>query len=95
MSEKKKERSMIIFDDWAIGSTISGWSILKKTKVKKNVIWQSQWYYSSFASCVDAMIKKQIRMSDYSSVKELADNIEKIRTDVFKALEQSGIDSDI
>jgi hypothetical protein len=95
MTKTKEKRSMIEFGDWAIGSNVSGWQILKKTVVNGDAVWQSKYFYGSFASCVDALIKKQIRISNYETVKELADNIQNIRSEIFAVLKQNGIESDI
>ena len=93
--EESKSASRIEFGDWAITSNKNGWQIQQKMKSKDEFQWQSKWFYSSFALAVDALIKKQIRMSNYDSVEQLAKNIESIKSEVFEVLNKKGIDSDI
>ena len=89
------DRSMIEFGDWAIGSNMYGWNILFKTTVKGQTQWQSKFYYSTFADCVDALIKKKVRISDYSTVKELAENFRTIRDQVYEVIEKNGMSTDV
>lgn len=77
-------------NEYGITSDERQWKIVQPYHDKKNNKWTNKpvSYHSTLHSAVEALFKLKIRTSDYESVKQLCDNIDKIRDEIVATVKQ-------
>jgi hypothetical protein len=82
----------ILGGKYQISSEARQWKVSTRTSSNGEVKWLPKWYVSSLSSCLRFIFEIEVRTSDYTTLQELADNVERIKNQIGEALAEAGIE---
>lgn len=86
---KSSSSELIVNEKWMINSDANQWKVNLRTGENA---WTPKAYLCSLSSCLKWLVEHEIRVSEYSTLKELADNVDSIKEEIGNFIEEQGLD---
>jgi len=86
---KAASSELIVNERWMINSDANQWKVNQRTGA---TTWAPKVYLNSLSSCLKWLVEHEIRVSEYSSLRELADNIDNIKAEIGQFIKDQGLD---